>query len=137
MYQPTLRPFLKWFISDIDFVINPVLEGFLNMDSWTSGSDHMHHKFNDLEFSFSPTITAPSDQTAFSIYIGNFSYGLRFYADWSIEIDFSPILEIFFDDIILELMTFPDISATIYSFGQDIQLSTYTWNNYHKKYVIY
>ncbi|TFF87650.1 MAG: hypothetical protein EU549_04360 [Promethearchaeota archaeon] len=136
MYQPTLRPFLEWFINDIDFVINPVLEGFLNMDSWTSESDRTHHTFNNLEFSFSPTIIAPSDQTDFSIYIGNFSYGLRFYTDWSIEIDFAPILEIFFDDIIIELMTFPDISATIYSFGQDITLSTYTWNNYHKKYVV-
>ncbi|MHA1269294.1 MAG: hypothetical protein ACTSPY_05850 [Candidatus Helarchaeota archaeon] len=135
-YQPTLRPFISMFIADFDFVLNPVLEGFLSMDSWITNGNHTHYTFTDLIFNFNPTLSTPSDGSSLSIYIGNFSYGLRFYVDWSLEIDFSIILEIFFSDFSIDLMTFPDISATIISFGQDITLCTYVWNSFHKKYVI-
>jgi len=135
-FLPTLRPLLSLFIDDFNFVINPVLEGFLNMDYWTTGSSHSHFTFNELSINFSPNITSPLDNSNFSIYIGNFSYGWRFYTNWGLEIDFTSLLEIFFSDIYINLFTYPDITMILFSISQDITICSYEWNPSTEKYSL-
>ncbi|MHA1266060.1 MAG: hypothetical protein ACTSRS_12585 [Candidatus Helarchaeota archaeon] len=137
MYLPQLRV-LMGFINDFDLVINPILEGYLNMDSWTTGSQHTPHTFSNLTYTFSPTLTSPTDNSAFSIWVGNFSYGWRFYTDWRLEIDFTSILELLFGDVdfYIDLFTFPDLNLVLFSFGSDLSLCTYVWNPTFTKYVL-
>lgn len=134
-YLPQLRV-LMLFIEGFDFIINPILEGVLNMDSWATGAPHTHHTFSTLSLSFSPTITTPTDHSGVSIWLGNFSYGWRFYADWRLEIDFTSLLEIFFNDIYYNVFTFPDLNIILFPFGTDLSLCTYQWNPSFEKYIL-
>jgi hypothetical protein len=125
-----------WFIDGFNLVINPVLEGFLNMDSWISGAPHTHQTFTNLELTYSPNITAPLSGSGFSLFLGNFSYGWRFYANWRLEIDFTSVLNLFFPDLYFDLFTYPNISVLLLSLSPTITVCSYAWNPSSQKYTL-
>ncbi|MBD3404836.1 MAG: hypothetical protein GF411_01715 [Candidatus Lokiarchaeota archaeon] len=109
---------VDYLMDDVDIIANPKISGFMTANIETENSALSLDK-STLEFKEGTThqeitmeVASTSTETTSGIRLANMQYHLNFATDWSVELDFSNLMNNFVSDNTIPIGTFPDITVS-------------------------